>query len=85
MSCQETDKALTKMVDDGLCEGGLSGFDGMAFSRYYLGDWEGAFIDDTMYDFANDLKSESIESVGFKFEVNELGEPEFESIEFESR
>ncbi len=69
LSCQEPAKALAQMVEDGICEKDLSSFDGMAFSRYYLGDWEGAFIDDTMYDFDNDLKSESIESVGFELPV----------------
>lgn len=35
----------------------LSDLDYMQFARYYLGDWEGVYLDDEMYDFDNDLLS----------------------------
>ena len=38
----------------------FSDMDYLAFLRYYFGDWEGAYLNDELYDFENELVSGEI-------------------------
>ena len=54
-------KAVKVLEDDGICDKNFDDFNFSSFARFYLGGWEGIFVDDDMIDFDSDLIDCSIE------------------------
>lgn len=63
ISLEASSKAIKILEDDGICDKNLDDFNFMSFARFYLGGWEGMFVDDDMIDFDSDLLDSSLEKM----------------------
>ena len=55
ITLEASTKVIKILEDDGICDKNLGDFNFMSFARFYLGGWEGMFVEDDMIDFNSDL------------------------------
>jgi hypothetical protein len=63
ITLEASNKALKILEDDGICDKNLHDFNFMSFARFYLGGWEGMFVEDDMIDFDSDLLESVLEKI----------------------
>jgi hypothetical protein len=63
ITLEASNKALKILEDDGICDKNLDDFNFMSFARFYLGGWEGLFVEDDMIDFDSDLLESVLEKI----------------------
>ena len=75
ISLHDEEQAKSFVSEDMDISEDFSDMDYLAFLRYYLGDWEGAYLNDELYDFENELVSGEIsteDSWGSAFKTTKL-------------
>ena len=60
ISLHDEEQSKSFISEDMDIEEDLSDIDYLAFLRYYFGDWEGAYLNDELFDFENELVSGEI-------------------------
>ena len=63
ISLEASNKVIKILENDGVCGKNLDDFNFMSFARFYLGGWEGMFVEDDMIDFETELRDSSLEKI----------------------
>jgi hypothetical protein len=63
IALEASTKVIKILEDDGICDKNLDDFNFMSFARFYLGGWEGMFVEDDMIDFDSDLLESLLEKM----------------------